>query len=221
LPLAKLEAARSAPAKVEKVRRTQQERSESARAALLAAAIGLICEKGFAQTTMADVAARAGLTRGAIQHHFAGRDELVLAIIQFVEAQISASFDAVSPGTGHDIGTRIDHLVDRLGGIARAPAYLAVTNIWLSARFSSQLGGEVRQSMLRSSKSFKSLWVRIFEGDVPAPVIADCRRIVATIMRGIVVSQVLISNDRAIRQMLETCKQMLRRQMLDVPAEPK
>ena len=195
-------------------RRTQQERSEAARAKLLAGAIEVICERGVAQTTLAEVASRAGFTRGAIQHHFAGRDELVLAIIQHVETQISDSFDALPPRQGAELATRIDLLIDALGAICRMPAYLAVVNIWLAAHFNAQLDGEVRKSMLKSSDSFKRLWLRMFAGEVAPERIADCRRIAVTLMRGIVVSQVLISNPRAIGQTLETCKVMVREHMI-------
>ena len=204
----------SATAAGHKARRTQQERSGEARTRLLSAAIDLICEQGFARTRLADVAARAGFTRGAIQHHFAGREEMALEIIHSVEAQILTSFDTLSPGSEPDVGARIDHLINTLGVISRGRAYLAVVDIWLATRASAQLEGEVRQSMLRSSASFKRLWLRIFTGDVPAPVIADCRRVVVTLMRGVVVSQALISNGRAIEQTLETAKQMVRRHML-------
>jgi AcrR family transcriptional regulator len=198
----------------QKARRTQQMRSDEARAKLLSAAIDLICDRGFAETTMADVAKLAGFTRGAIQHHFECRDDLVLEIIRSVENQISDLFDSMSLNAGTDLRSRIDLLIDSLGAISRSRAYLAVVQIWISTRSNTQFDDEVRKSMLRSSASFKRLWFRNFAGDVPAPAIADCRRIVVTIMRGIVVSQVLISNNRAIDQMLETCKEMVRRQML-------
>ncbi len=202
-----------------RTRRTQQARSEEARGRLLAAAIELICEQGFARTTLADVAARAGFTRGAIQHHFAGREELALEIIRSVEAQILASFDALSPGPEPDVGARIDHLIDTLGAISLGLPYLAVVDIWLATRASAQLEDEVRQSMLRSSASFKQLWFRIFTGHVPAPVIADCRRVVVTLMRGVVVSQALISNSPSIDQTIQTTKQMVRRHMLSAMAD--
>ncbi len=195
-------------------RRTQQERSEAARARLLGAAIELICEVGVAHTTLAEVASRAGFTRGAIQHHFAGRDELVLAIIQHVETEILESFDAVPPREDAELGPRVDFLIDLLGEICRRPAYLAVVNIWLAARFSAQLDEEVRKSMLRSSDAFKRLWLRMFADDVPPEAIDDCRRVVITLMRGIVVSQVLIANLQTTRQTLETCKTMVKEHML-------
>jgi len=198
----------------QRTRRTQQERSEEARARLLAAAIELINEKGMAQVTMADVAAQAAFTRGAIQHHFAGRDEMVLAVIHDVERQVIAAFDAVALDVSLGLAARVDQIIDALGAISITPAYLAVVDIWLATHFYRPLDGEVRMSMLRSSASFKRLWLRLFEGEVALPVIADCRRIVVTLMRGMVVSQVLISNSSFNRNVLETAKVMVRRHMI-------
>jgi len=198
----------------QRTRRTQQERSEEARARLLAAAIELINEKGMAQVTMTDVAAQAGFTRGAIQHHFAGRDEMVLAVIHDVERQVIAAFDAVALDVSLGLAARVDQIIDALGAISITPAYLAVVDIWLATHFYRPLDGEVRMSMLRSSASFKRLWLRLFEGEVALPVIADCRRIVVTLMRGMVVSQVLISNSSFNRNVLETAKVMVRRHMI-------
>jgi AcrR family transcriptional regulator len=197
-----------------KTRRTQQERSEEARARLLSSAIDLICEHGFARTTLADVATRAGFTRGAIQHHFVGRDELALAIIHSVENQVRASFDALLPDPGLAVAARADFLVDTLGLISRERAHLAVVDIWMATRSNPHLADEVRNSMLRSSSSYKKLWLRTFEGEVAPTVIADCRRVVVTLMRGMVINQVLISNNRPILQMLATAKEMVRRHLL-------
>lgn len=50
------------------------------RAALLEAARQLIREKGYAATTLADVAQRAGMTSGAIYGNFRNRDDLFMAL---------------------------------------------------------------------------------------------------------------------------------------------
>jgi AcrR family transcriptional regulator len=50
------------------------------RAALLAAARALIREKGYARTTLEEVAARAGMTTGAIYGNFRNREELFVAL---------------------------------------------------------------------------------------------------------------------------------------------
>jgi AcrR family transcriptional regulator len=52
------------------------------RAALIAAAARLIGEKGYHDTSLEDVASRAGMTRGAIYGNFRDRDELFMAVLQ-------------------------------------------------------------------------------------------------------------------------------------------
>ncbi len=52
------------------------------RAALMDAALALTREKGFEQTTLKDVAERAGMTTGAIYGNFRNRDELFMALAE-------------------------------------------------------------------------------------------------------------------------------------------
>jgi AcrR family transcriptional regulator len=62
--------------------RSQLERRETARAALLAAAIDLWAEKGPDAFTLADVGKRAGYSRGEPRHYFATKAGLVQAVIE-------------------------------------------------------------------------------------------------------------------------------------------
>jgi AcrR family transcriptional regulator len=61
-----------------KQRRTQEERSAETRARLIDATLALLVERGYALATTADIAARAGVSRGALNHHFSGKDDLVV-----------------------------------------------------------------------------------------------------------------------------------------------
>jgi AcrR family transcriptional regulator len=62
----------------EQARRTGGKR-ERTRAALIAATLDVVTEKGFAAASLDEIARRAGMTRGAIYSNFAGRGELLLA----------------------------------------------------------------------------------------------------------------------------------------------
>src|SRR3979411_2007656 len=73
-------------------RRTQAERTEATRTRIPKAAANLIRRRGYAKFRTADVAAEAGLSRGAQLHHFPTKDSLVVATLKYVfeQAQIQS-----------------------------------------------------------------------------------------------------------------------------------
>jgi len=73
------------------VRRTQRERSETTVAALVAAARHLFANDGYAATSLDAVAAAAGVTKGALYHHFAGKRELFRAVYEHEQEQLVAA----------------------------------------------------------------------------------------------------------------------------------
>lgn len=68
------------------IRRTQAERRAETKAALLAAARALFVDKGFAETGTPELVAKAGVTRGALYHHFEDKTDLFRALAT-LEAQ--------------------------------------------------------------------------------------------------------------------------------------
>ncbi len=61
-------------------RRTQAERTEATTGALVDAARELFALDGYAETSLAAVAARANVTKGAVYHHFEGKQQLFEAV---------------------------------------------------------------------------------------------------------------------------------------------
>ena len=80
--------------------RTQAERRAATRAELLAAAEQRIAERGFSDASLADIAGAAGVSKGAIYHHFQSKDELLLALLEqrFEERIAAVARIAVAPG---------------------------------------------------------------------------------------------------------------------------
>jgi AcrR family transcriptional regulator len=74
-------------------RRTQAERRAATRAALIAAGRRLFAERGYEAVSSEEIAAAAGVTRGALYHHFDGKQELFAAVFEEVEADLVARFD--------------------------------------------------------------------------------------------------------------------------------
>jgi len=71
------------------VKRTQAERSESTRGALLEAARMLFAEHGYAGIGTEEIVRTAGVTRGALYHHFDGKRELFAAVYEQVEIELA------------------------------------------------------------------------------------------------------------------------------------
>jgi AcrR family transcriptional regulator len=63
-------------------RRSHAERTAETRARIIAAVVESIAEVGFQRTTAAEVTRRAGVTWGAVQHHFGGKDGLLVAVLE-------------------------------------------------------------------------------------------------------------------------------------------
>jgi AcrR family transcriptional regulator len=68
--------------------RRQAERSEATRAALVAAARALFTERGFADTPTEEIVTRAGVTRGALYHHFRDKEDLFRSVFEEIEEQL-------------------------------------------------------------------------------------------------------------------------------------
>ncbi|MBV9078526.1 MAG: TetR/AcrR family transcriptional regulator [Methylobacteriaceae bacterium] len=74
-------------------------RTEATTARLIAVARRLFAERGYARTATEDVAAAAEVTRGALYHHFKGKDALFEAVFLQIQAEIGARIEAA--GAAH------------------------------------------------------------------------------------------------------------------------
>jgi AcrR family transcriptional regulator len=76
--------------------------SEATRAALIATARGLFAERGYAGVGTEEIVRAAGVTRGALYHHFAGKKELFEAVYEDVERQLVEQIAASAISSAND-----------------------------------------------------------------------------------------------------------------------
>jgi AcrR family transcriptional regulator len=92
--------------------RRQFDRSEATRGELLRVARELFCDPGYEKTSVDIIASRAGVTKGAIYHHFPNKRDLFQAIFEVLEQEIVekvvvAAHDAKDDvWMGLELGTR-------------------------------------------------------------------------------------------------------------------
>lgn len=77
---------------------TQAERSEATRGRLLAAAWRLFGARGYAATSIDDIARRAGVTKGAFYHHFDDKQAIFRAVFEEAEQKLMETATAAARG---------------------------------------------------------------------------------------------------------------------------
>ncbi|TRC97154.1 TetR/AcrR family transcriptional regulator [Mesorhizobium sp. WSM4303] len=100
-------------------RRSNRDRTEATRADLIAAARKLFIEKSYAETGTPEIVAAAGVTRGALYHHFADKQALFAAVVEQEAEAVAAEIDRASPPS----------LFSRDALIAGSDAYLAAMRL--------------------------------------------------------------------------------------------
>ncbi len=83
--------------------------SRESRQLLIRAATELFAERGFRQTTFADIANRSGISRGSIPWHFGNKDGLLQAVIEELTVNM-ADLDSAA----HDLADGLDRVRDQV-----------------------------------------------------------------------------------------------------------
>lgn len=122
------------------LRSRRDEYSEATRRALLESATRLFGDKGFAATSLDEVAADARVTKGAVYHHFTNKQALFEAVADTCEDEVAAALiaagaDAPDAWTGAVAGFDcfIERLMDptyRRLAFEEGPAVLGFANWW-------------------------------------------------------------------------------------------
>jgi AcrR family transcriptional regulator len=83
------------------------EQGDATRGRLVDAGIALFTEHGFAETSTTEIVRRAGVTRGALYHHFADKEQLFEAVHTEIQKDIFARCAAASAAAPADPAARV------------------------------------------------------------------------------------------------------------------
>ncbi|MFC5220881.1 TetR/AcrR family transcriptional regulator [Streptomyces coerulescens] len=174
----------------------KQDRSRATRQRLLEAAVACLAEHGWAGSTVSVVAERAGVSRGAAQHHFPTREDLFTAAVEYVAEERSTALRALFPeGAGDDRRAVVSALVDLYTG----PLFRAALHLWVAASNEDQLRPRVTELEARVGRETHRIAVDLLGVDETRPGVRETVQGVLDMARGLGLAN-LLTDDAARRE---------------------
>ena len=153
-------------------RRSQQERTETTRAELIDAARGLFAEHGFSGVSAERITAAAGVTRGALVHHFGDKTGLFRAVFEAIEVEITSELREAFEALGDR--DPVTHLVAAFLDVCARREVVQVALTDAPAVLGWQAWREIESRHgLGLLTEISSVLPPVTEGVVPAPVLAQ------------------------------------------------
>ena len=174
---------------------TKQDRSRATRRRLLETTIRCLAEHGWEASTVGFIAAEAGISRGAIQHHFRTREALILAALEFMFAERAALLDALPEPTGagpERVHAVVAGLVEAIGG----ELFRAALQVWTAAAADPALRVAVVPLEKRFARGVHRRAVRLLGADDADPAVRALIQATLDMARGLALADVLTDDSR-------------------------
>jgi AcrR family transcriptional regulator len=175
------------------VTEAKQDRGRATRQRLLETTIRCLATYGFQASTVGFIAAEAGISRGAVQHHFPTREDLILGALEHMFAERVALLDALPDRDGPDrIHAVVTDIVAAIGG----DLFRAALQVWTAAAADPDLRAAVLPLERHFAREVHARAVRLLGVDDSAP---DTRALVQATLdmaRGLALADVLTDDSR-------------------------
>jgi AcrR family transcriptional regulator len=190
----------SAMSKSEKpVRRTQQQRRDETRAKLLDATFVSLLEDGYVATSTRRVSERAGVSAGALNHHFPSRVVMVGAAIEELGKRRIAEFRDRVAALPPDRDRRATLLLDLVWADFSSSLFTVFVKVWVAAADDPELHERLVPVERELARSIGEV-VRDIAGDLAdAPSWERRLRAVLSAMRGLALTQEFEPHERRAR----------------------
>ncbi|RDI42361.1 TetR/AcrR family transcriptional regulator [Nocardia mexicana] len=179
----------------------KQDRSRATRQRLLEASIDCLAELGWAAATVAVVAERAGVSRGAAQHHFPTREDLITAALEYMfdTRMATAKSEALALGEVAAGVGRTEAVVAGLVESYTSPLFKAALQVWTHAAADPALRERIVPLEARFGRVSHRLAVESLGVDDSDPVAHHLVQATLDLARGLGLADVL-TDDSARRK---------------------
>ena len=183
--------------------RTQQERSDATRELLLDATIECLVELGYGRTTTNEICRRAGVSRGAQQHHFANKAELMAKAIEHLVTKLRAQFDNV---TVDGVDAAVDQLWHNFSGTLST----AALELWVASRTDPELREAMGPVDRALGRSVLEGYRETIESVVETPDVEAVFWLTVNLTRGLALDAMIGGDPRRRKKLLAEWKRVVR-----------
>jgi AcrR family transcriptional regulator len=141
-----------------KRRRTQVQRRNETQSAILSASIELLAEKGYAAFSASRVAARAQVSRGAQEHYFPKKNDLIAASTRYAMREAVEHAQSLARDATRSKDPIEKFLIDSEHFFFR-PVYRAMIEIMIAARSDRALGRIVYPIAQEARDVLNGIWI--------------------------------------------------------------
>lgn len=194
------------------IRQPQQDRSRITRRRLLDAAVDSLAQVGWTATSVALVAGRAGVSRGAAQHHFPTRESFFEAVIDHITEQRMAELARAAEGLPEDAG-RTEAVLELLVGSYTGPLFRAALQIWTAASSEDSLRARIIPLEAEVGRRAHAVAVDLLGVDEAIPGNRETVQATLDLCRGLGLADVLRDDSRRRRRVLAQWARLLDRQL--------
>ncbi|MGX1767522.1 TetR family transcriptional regulator [Dietzia sp. NPDC055343] len=194
-------------------RAPKQDRSRITRERLLGASIDLLATQGWAATTVGAVAAAAGVSRGAAQHHFPTREDLITAALEHMIEQRVESVRAVGLDLPEPGPARTEAVVRLIVEHYTSDLFKAALQVWTAAASDRALADRVLPLETAMSREVLGIAAAALERDASDARVRRALQTTLDLARGLGLADVLSDDsgrrDKIIRFWAQTMDEVL------------
>jgi AcrR family transcriptional regulator len=177
-------------------REPKQDRSRATRARLLEAAITCLADLGYQASTVAVVAERAGVSRGAAQHHFPTRDDLFTAALEHVTRVRAEELQRHVDDLPRGDRLSTDDVVALTFSLFTGPLFRAALALWVAAAAEPSLREQVVPLEARIGREIHRLVVNLLGADEQVPGVRESVQATLDLARGLGLANLLTDDSR-------------------------
>lgn len=191
-------------------RRTQEERSAETRLRLIEATLDCLYEEGAARTSTNMIAARAGVSRGALTHHYATKEQLIVEAMEHHLTEATEEIRALAVQMRAGV-LGLDGMLDRLCEMFLGRLILLTLEHVTEARHNDNLREQMVRIVRRFHAALDDIWREFFHTDDRSDLdVETTLNMTLCLFRGMGVQSVLRDDPAYYRRLRDAWKAQLR-----------